>query len=70
HPLPTHTTTPRQTLCVVLKDAVQALHVTLCYRITPEHDVIERWLELENHGSDAILLDVCYSASLHLPNGT
>ncbi len=69
HGLPVRDTTPRQTLRVVLVDPVQSCTVTACYRLTPEHDIIERWLELENTGRDAITFDHCYSASLHLPNG-
>ncbi|NUM47628.1 MAG: alpha-galactosidase [Anaerolineales bacterium] len=70
HGIPVENTTPRETLRVRLKDPVQAIFVTLCYRLTPEHDIIERWLELENAGAETVTLDVCYFSSLHLPNGT
>ena len=49
---------------------MQAFYVTLCYRLTPEHDIIERWLELENAGQDTVSFEVCNFASLHIPNGT
>jgi alpha-galactosidase len=69
HGLPVKNTSPRETLRVRLKDPAQNFFVTLCYRLTPEHDVIERWLELENAGLDTVSFEVCYFASLHLPNG-
>lgn len=70
HGLPTGVTTPRETLRVILRDPVQPFQVVACYRLTPEHDIIERWLELENQGTATVTLDVCHFASLHLPNGT
>ncbi len=70
HGLPVKNTSPRETLRVRLKDPVQNLFVTLCYRLTPEHDIIERWLELENAGQDTVTFEVCNFASLHLPHGT
>ncbi|HEX6386661.1 MAG TPA: alpha-galactosidase [Anaerolineae bacterium] len=70
HGLPVKDTNRRQTLRVLLQDPVQAFNVTLCYRLTPEHDIIERWCELENLGRETVTIDVCHFASLHLPNGT
>jgi len=70
HGLPTLVTTPRETLRVILRDPVQPFQVIACYRLTPEQDIIERWLELENLGAETVTLDWCYFASLHLPNGT
>ena len=70
HGLPTKNDSPRETLRVLLQDPVQPFAVTLCYRLTPEHDIIERWCELENFGSESITIEVCNFASLHLPNGT
>jgi alpha-galactosidase len=69
HGLPVKNASPRETLRVRLKDHVQNFYVTLCYRLTPEHDIIERWLELENAGQDTVSFEVCHFASLHLPNG-
>src|SRR5512143_3390508 len=68
--LPVQNSAPRETLRVRLKDPVQNFFVTLCYRVTPEHDIIERWCELENAGMDTVSFEVCNFASLHLPNGT
>jgi len=70
HGLPVKEPGPRETLRVRLKDPVQDFFVTLCYRLTPEHDVIERWCELHNAGQDTVSFEVCYFASLHLPSGT
>lgn len=70
HGLPVKETGPRETLRVRLKDPVQAFFVTLCYRLTPEHDIIERWCELHNAGQDTVSFEICYFASLHLPSGT
>ncbi len=70
HGLPTKNPQPRETLRVMLHDSAQPFRVTLCYRLTPEHDILERWCELENLGPETVILDVCYFASLHLPNGT
>jgi len=69
HGLPVLNSTLRETLCVHLSDPLQAFHVTLYYRLTPEHDILERWCELENAGSQVVTLEVCNFASLHLPNG-
>ena len=70
HGLPVKESGPRETLRVRLKDPVQSFFVTLCYRLTPEHDIIERWCELHNAGQDTVSFEVCYFASLHLPSGT
>lgn len=70
HGLPVKNASPQETLRVLLKDPVQAFNVTLCYRLTPEHDIIERWCELENLGHKAVTIEVCNFTSLHLPNGT
>lgn len=69
HGVPSADPAPRETLRVRLADPVQPLAVTLCYRLTPEHDLLERWLELENTGPEVISFTVCHFASLHLPVG-
>ena len=70
HNLPLKNSTLRETLRVRLKDPVQNFFVTLCYRLAPEHDIIERWLELDNAGADTVSFEVCNFAALHLPSGT
>jgi alpha-galactosidase len=70
HGLPTQNSEPRETLRIKLADPVQPLIVTLCYRLTPAQDIIERWLELENVGDAAIEIEQLNFGVLHLPNGT
>lgn len=70
HGLPTRDMTPRETLRVRLVDPVQPLAVALCYRLTPEHDILERWCELENSGQQTINVEALGFGTLHLPNGT
>ncbi|MEI2697440.1 MAG: glycoside hydrolase family 36 N-terminal domain-containing protein [Microthrixaceae bacterium] len=43
--------------------------MTLCYRLTPEHDILERWCELENSGQEAVTVEALNFAVLHLPKG-
>ncbi|MEZ4644486.1 MAG: alpha-galactosidase [Chloroflexota bacterium] len=69
HGLPTINSTPRETLRIIMEDPVQPLRVVLCYRLTPEQDIIERWTELENLGNAPLPIEQCYTAVLHLPNG-
>ena len=70
HGQPPAKSDPRETLRVFLQDPAQPFRVTLCYRLTPEHDIIERWCELENLGQEPISIEVCSFATAHLPNGT
>lgn len=69
HGLPARVMTPRETLRVLLADPVQPFEVVLCYRVTPEHDIIERWCELRNTGAQPVTVEQAASATLHLPNG-
>ena len=70
HGQPVRDMSPRETLRVRLVDPVQPFEVVLCYRLTPEHDIIERWCELYNPGPQPVDVGVCGFATLHLPNGT
>lgn len=70
HGQPTAVGSTRQTLRVRLSDPAQPLEATLCYRLTPEHDIIERWVELANTGPQPLQLDALAFATLHFPNGT
>lgn len=69
HGQPTLNNAPRETLRLQLQDPVQRLTVISCYRLTPEQDIIERWLEIENHGQEPVIIETCNFASLHLPVG-
>lgn len=70
HGLPPQNSSPRETLRIFLQDPMQPFKVNLCYRLTPEQDIIERWTEVENTGEQTVIIEVCHFASLHLPNGT
>ena len=70
HGLSTQNNEPRETLRIKLADPVQPLEVTLCYRLTPAQDIIERWLELVNTGDAPVEIEQLFFAALHLPNGT
>jgi alpha-galactosidase len=70
HGQPTANAAPRQTLRVFLQDPSQPFRATLCYRLTPEHDLIERWIELENNGPQPVQIEALGFGTLHLPNGT
>ncbi|MCB8975913.1 MAG: alpha-galactosidase [Ardenticatenaceae bacterium] len=70
HGLPTVNREPRETLRIQMADPVQPLTVTLCYRLTPAQDIIERWLELANMGDAPIEIEQLFFGALHLPNGT
>jgi alpha-galactosidase len=70
HGQPTRVQTPRETLRVRLTDPSQPFAVTLCYRLTPEHDIIERWCEVVNTGPEPLHVEALAFATLHFPNGT
>ena len=57
------------TLDLRLRDSFYPLHVTLHYRLHEEYDLIERWVTLENLGTDAILVERAFSAKWTLPYG-
>ena len=69
HGLPTRVITPRETLRVRLRDAAYPFTVTLHYRVTPEHDILERWVELANHAAHEIQVQALDFGVLHLPGG-
>jgi alpha-galactosidase len=57
-----------QTLWLRFRDRAYPLTVTLYYRIYDDHDVIERWVRLENAGgSGPITIEQAYSADWRLP---
>lgn len=61
--------TGRSTLRVRFRDPVQPLVVDACYRLTPELDVLERWLEVENQGDAPVAIEQLFFASLHFHPG-
>jgi alpha-galactosidase len=59
----------RQTLRITLADPVYPFEVSLFLRLTPENDVIERWIELANTGDKPVRVEQCYFGTVHLPPG-
>ena len=57
-----------QTLWLRFRDRTYPLKVTLYYRIYDDHDVIERWVRLENSGgSGPVIIEQALSADWRLP---
>jgi alpha-galactosidase len=69
HGLPVRDASPRETLRVTLRDSLYPFVVNLYYRLTPEHDIIERWCELVNEGDAPVRVEACGSATVNLPTG-
>jgi len=67
HGRPTLVEIPRQTLIITLRDALFPFEVDLCYRLTPEHDIIERWVVLRNLGPTSLRVETLDFATLNLP---
>ena len=57
------------TLDLRLKDSFYPLQVILHYRVHEEYDLIERWVTLENLGTDAIHVERVFSAKWTMPPG-
>jgi alpha-galactosidase len=57
----------RETLVVKMRDTDYDFWLTLYYRITPEHDVIERWIEIENKTSYPVQVDALAFGTINLP---
>ncbi|MCX6068742.1 MAG: hypothetical protein NT121_23830 [Chloroflexi bacterium] len=60
---------PQPALSIRLKDVYYPLTVTLHYRPHPDYDLIERWVTLENLGSEPIHVERIFSAKWTLPPG-
>lgn len=56
-----------ETLKVVTRDPQYPVQVTLNYRVSPEFDIIERFVEVENQGSENFTIEMAASANWHLP---
>ena len=63
------TASPQPTLALRFKDSAYPLQVTLHYRIHEEYDLIERWVTLENLGTDAVHVERVFSAKWTMPPG-
>ena len=66
HGLPVRNRTPREGLILRLKDEHYDFHVSLFYRLSPEFDILERWVELENRCAFPVEIDRLDFASLAL----
>ncbi|HEY0256334.1 MAG TPA: alpha-galactosidase [Candidatus Methylacidiphilales bacterium] len=67
HGLPVRIEAKRSVLAIHLKDAAYAFAVTLFYRVTPEHDILERWVEVRNETGQPVKLDRLDFGCAHLP---
>ncbi|MFT3788613.1 MAG: alpha-galactosidase [Tepidisphaeraceae bacterium] len=59
----------RDVLSIVMKDAAYDFFVTLNYRVTPEHDILERWLTAENRTGMPVSIDSLAFGQAHFPTG-
>jgi len=69
HGQSTLVSSPRQTLRIQMRDIEYDFYVRACYRLTPEHDILEAWLELDNRTADTVEIEQCFFASWTLPFG-
>ncbi len=60
---------PAPTLALHLRDSFYPLQVTLHYRLHEGYDLIERWVTLENLGTEPMLVERAFSAKWTLPPG-
>ncbi len=61
-------TADENTLTLTLKDKVYPLQIALKYKVQDNDDIITRWAEITNTGSEKIVLDRVFSAELTLPS--
>ncbi len=55
-------------LRVVLKAAGYPFFVTLHYRVYPEFDLIDRWVEVANEGGEPVVIENLHSAVWYVPH--
>lgn len=55
-------------LTVTFKDKVYSLEIALKYSVNDDDDIITRWAEIKNSGTDTIFIDRMFSAELTLPS--
>lgn len=53
-----------------MKDSYYPIKVTSFYRVLPEYDIIEKWIEISNKGKSIIKIENAMSGSLWLPLGS
>ena len=54
-------------IVIGLQDIHYPVKVELHYRSHPQYDLIERWVEVENLGSETITIERIFSAMWHFP---
>jgi alpha-galactosidase len=69
HGLPVRNGKARRTLAIRMQDQAYPFVMILYYRVSPEHDIVERWVELRNETGMAVRVEALAFATLHLPNG-
>jgi alpha-galactosidase len=62
-------TPARETLSILLRDTTVEFYATLYYRVTPEHDIIERWIRINNASTCQIVVDSLAFGTVYVPNG-
>ncbi len=55
-------------LSVILKPADYPFYVILHYQVSPELDLIDRWVEVRNQGKDKIMIENIQSAVWYVPH--
>ncbi len=70
HGLPVRNERPRRTLAIWMRDRAYPFVMILYYRISPVHDIVERWVELRNETGMVVRVEALSFATLHLPNGS
>ncbi len=58
-----------EVLKIILTDSHYPFEIAVFYRLLPEYDIIEKWLEIKNKGTETIRLENAMSGSLWLPQG-
>lgn len=59
------------TLVIHQRDKYYPLNITEYFRVLPEYDIIEKWIEIENTGRKAsLILENAQSGTFYIPQGT
>ena len=56
-----------ETLKIVTGDPQYPVQVTLFYRVCPEFDILQRWVEVKNTGEESFVIEMAASANWSLP---
>lgn len=61
---------PRETLCLVLKDDIYAFEIRLFFRVNPDQDIVERWTEATNLTAQPVQIERLDFGCLAVPVNT